>query len=411
MLVPLARMMWVSEDEFDVFGPDNGAVSVQRPAATLPVVSEFESFTQELVVSSRILKFFRTEKGLSVTVRKPFLSVLELDSAVKHRLNETIMFSALIPQQWIGGLGVFSTIEKPLIAVFGASSNSFVPLKKALGVAGDLQLLEKVDLLESLPQTINPKKLTIDLDPLYHIAKKNRAPFTELENIIKKRVSQYFKVYQRRPTTAQLRRLALDLRDNLKAELKRKVDEWFRKNYLATQGNVAQELGLRLIFNPFDEQALNVLQNQKVLYEAYEGLTNPLIVAVNNAIITAYQNPRGLTIPSLTKDLQRAANIADYKAELIARTETSKVQAAARRNSYLQADPEDRGLYRWIGPEDHRTTATSRRIKARVGLGVSWRELINVIKEESKKEFPKWIVNDDFPVSHYNSRHTFIRVN
>ena len=119
-----------------------------------------------------------------------------------------------------------------------------------------------------------------------------------------------------------------------------------------------------------------------------------------------YHQPTDLEIRDRITQL---TNVSEFKAENIARIESSKVSSAARLTSYRKESDFDNFLFDHIGPNDVRTTPTSTRIKARTKGGVPWSEYVKIVIEESAKDFPTWTVNPDYPVSHWNSRHTFIR--
>lgn len=239
---------------------------------------------------------------------------------------------------------------------------------------------------------------------------KLRAPFTLLALSLKREIGKFLKIYKTKPEEKELRKAVDKMRNNLQEEMRRAVDRSMEQTYKGGIESVEKELGVNLTFGKVDEQTLMTLKNQPVLYESYAGLTNELVSKVNDVIAAAYHGDKAPTVKTITDALKNNVELADSRAENIARTETAKVQNAARRNAYLQDDPADDALYVWIGPEDSRTTETSKAIKKRVGNGKPWNELIKIIQEESAKSFPKWTVDKNFPVSHYQSRHTFLRV-
>lgn len=241
--------------------------------------------------------------------------------------------------------------------------------------------------------------------------KKTREPFTKLSSIIHNTVSSFIRRIGSKPGEKELRKLMADLNTEFTKGVKSKVDGFLKQHYMGEIERTEKELDINFTFDTTDQRMMEVLQNQQVLSQAYAGLTQELSQKVNSVIYDAYRTPNGLNIREITERIKDAVNVADSRAENIARTETSKVSAAARRTAYLKADPEGTFKYRWIGPDDNRTTGTSKRIKARVGDGVSWKDLVRIVQEESKKDFPEWTVDKDFPVSHYQSRHVFVRTN
>lgn len=112
----------------------------------------------------------------------------------------------------------------------------------------------------------------------------------------------------------------------------------------------------------------------------------------------------------MTKKIRDTLDVADFRAENIARTSTMKVSQAARITSYKKEPDFDNFLFIHQGPNDNRTTETSKRIKSRTNKGVSWENYVKIVTEESAKDFKDWTVDKNAPVSHYQSRHTFTRV-
>lgn len=243
------------------------------------------------------------------------------------------------------------------------------------------------------------------------VLKAQRRPkFTKLADVLKNEIDEFIKKYKRKPTEKELEGLITRIEQGMAKSLKESASKFFDKTYLAGIKSVESDLGLKIGFGSVDDEALNALKNQKVLAEAYKDLTKVVTSNIHDVIREAYRDPKGLSSEAILEKIKESSDVADYRAETIARTETSKVSAAARRNSYKKADPNDEFLYQWIGPDDRRTTKTSKRIKARIGKGVRWDELVKIVIDESSKDFPDWNVDKDFPVSHYNSRHVFIRV-
>jgi len=235
-------------------------------------------------------------------------------------------------------------------------------------------------------------------------------PFSMLANRLKREIQKLLHIYKKKPTEQQLRTAVDKMKTGLQEELSLAVNRSFDTTYMTGKDSVEKEIGVNLSFGKVDEQTLMVLKNQPVLYESYAGLTRELVEKVNDVISDAYHSEIAPSAKSITEALKNHVQLADSRAENIARTESAKVMNAARRNAYLQDDPTDDAMYLWIGPDDHRTTETSKNIKQQVGNGQSWHDLVKTIEVESAKAFPKWTVNKEFPVSHYQSRHTFLRI-
>ncbi len=97
---------------------------------------------------------------------------------------------------------------------------------------------------------------------------------------------------------------------------------------------------------------------------------------------------------------------------MVARTLESSLYNEAKRRGYeiIEADlgmqPEE-AKYVWVNPLDHRTTKTCQSIVERTKDGVSMKKMIEIIKEESRKEFPDYWKEDNPTSAHYQCRSSF----
>lgn len=206
--------------------------------------------------------------------------------------------------------------------------------------------------------------------------------------------------------------LLSEVRSDLTERLKAATNSFFNRVYNEEVEQVERQLGVNITFDSIDEEAVRYLKSQPVLQQSFNDLSKNVADKIQQVLLSAYSEQRGIDLNRISKEIEEVAGVAESRAELIARTETSKVSAAARKNSYAKEE-EARGVkfkYRWIGPTDGRTTDLSKRIKRRTSGGVTYDEMINIIQEESRKDFPEWTVDPNAPVSHYQSRHTFVRV-
>jgi hypothetical protein len=422
MLVPLSRMMWSWEsagEDIDLGAP----TPVVRPSKKVPEKKpERRSFSKTLSLNAFVSHSYAVCAPVRAGLSFRHTFTIGAESLVQARFQGFLEALGGVEQEYHGSTTARAGVRKSRRGVVRGSAESLEVVLDAVDTIEKVGLVSQFSLAQAAFH-VSKREQRLEAQELLRVSRKKAlaveatknavrtAPFAVLGVALKKVLNIFVKRFHTLPDEKELRKVLSDIHVSLQGELRTATSSAFSKVYVSTMRNVSTELGVKLTFNTFDAQALNALTNQQVLYESYAGLTGDLVRKVNEAILKAYQRPAGLTLRSLREELAGAADLADYRAATIARTETSKVQAAARRNSYLQADPEDKGLYVWIGPDDHRTTRTSRNIKRRVGKGVSWKELISVIKNESAKEFPDWVVNEAFPVSHYNSRHTFLRVN
>ncbi len=243
-------------------------------------------------------------------------------------------------------------------------------------------------------------------------AANQRPAFTGLEKTLKREVEKVtVKFKDKNPSPEELSKAMADINLNLQKEMKDSQGRLFRKTYKFESEKIGRTLGKgSTSFGIVDEGAIAVLNNQKVLSDAYAGLSQGLVDKTNSVINQAFNTPGGLSVSAISKRLEDAIKVADFRAERIARVETAKVSSAARKNTYAKEDDFAEMKFKHIGPTDDRTTSTSKNITARTAKGVSWNDYVSIVTEEASKEFPTWTVDKDFPVSHWSSRHSFVRI-
>lgn len=261
--------------------------------------------------------------------------------------------------------------------------------------------------VESMDLTEYEKQLFGDEDE--EVKKSEDPSISLLQKAIEEAISKFTDEFGRFPTEDELYKVLEEIDSHLEQNLRDAVKQNFKRVYEKGMDDVGKELGVNVLWTKQDDFALSVLENQPVLQRSFAGLRKELSLKVRDVIRDSIKN-EGLDRRELTRKIQDVTNLAESRAENIARTESSKVMSAARKNSYQKEQDFDKFLFKWIGPDDQRTTKLSKRIKARVGKGATWNNLLKIITEESHRVFPEWTVDPDFPVSHYQSRHTFVRV-
>lgn len=238
---------------------------------------------------------------------------------------------------------------------------------------------------------------------------RKRPAFTKFADIIKEEIESFTRRYKRNPTEREVKNITEDIKKKLVKNLKDSTDNFLTKTYMNGVSQVEKDLDVNIQISKRDLNALEVLKNQKVLNQAYKGLSITVAKEINDIFKDAFKKKGGLNLTEIEEKIKEVSDVADFRAETIARTETNKVASAARRVSYSKEDPDNELKFKHIGPNDRRTTNTSKRIKERTSKGVSWDKYVQIVKEESAKDFPDWTVNKDFPVAFYNTRHTFVR--
>ena len=119
--------------------------------------------------------------------------------------------------------------------------------------------------------------------------------------------------------------------------------------------------------------------------------------------LTTTVGDKDLTTERLVDDLRGILDESEGRLRTIARTESTKVANGARLLLYERIkEPEDK--YSWDIISDARTTSVCKRIHDRAAKGVTKDELIQIMQEESSKDFPNWKVNTGQPAAHYNCR-------
>ena len=241
------------------------------------------------------------------------------------------------------------------------------------------------------------------------IAKRRRSA-TQLESILRKELDKFIKIYKRKPSSREFRLFIRKINNKLDSELNSAITSNLRQVWGREKSSVARELGVQLSVNTTDLTAFQFMTNRKVFLGAISSLREKTVNQLQEVFEETLANPDGYNLRELQGKIRNVAQTSDFRAETIARTETNNISIASRRVSYLQADPTDSFRYEHKGPDDRRTTDTSKRIKRRTRGGVSWQEYVKIVTEESAKDFPTWRVNPLAPSSHWNSRHSPVRV-
>lgn len=237
----------------------------------------------------------------------------------------------------------------------------------------------------------------------------NKSDESFFAKVIKEEIDKFTKFFEDEPTDVEMANAMGDIRNNLNTRLNMKMADALKEIYMRNGKLAADEIGIGFEFGQPDRNAIELLMNDEFLQESLSKFTKKLANDLGEIIKDAYQNPEGLSLPAIKNKIQEVGGFSDREAERIARNQTSQVSSAARVNSYKKSSQFNNYKFVHIGPNDSRTTSTSSRIKQRTKNGVSWDEYVQIVTEEAAKDFPTWTVNPSHPVSHWNSRHTFVR--
>jgi len=142
----------------------------------------------------------------------------------------------------------------------------------------------------------------------------------------------------------------------------------------------------------------------------FKGVADETADEIRKILEEEYYQDQDLDLDTIKSRIEDVTNVAENRVENIARTETTKLAVAARKNSYQKADPDNEFLYKHVGPSDGRTTDTCGRIKERTKDGVTWSQYVQILREESRKDFDDWSVSKHAPVAHYQCRHVPVRI-
>lgn len=217
----------------------------------------------------------------------------------------------------------------------------------------------------------------------------------------------------RKPTPQELDDITRKLAKQIDKKLRVKGANSIKAIYNKASKKVASEFSTKFTSTPSDKVAIDSLKQDPKYLEAFAGVSQEVSMKVRERIESKYDalgETKGVSVDEIEKEIKGILSESKGQIKTIARTELAKISNRARYEQYNKRESFRTMKFKHIGPVDNRTTPTSKRIMARTQNGVSWNEYVQIVKDESSKDFPDWTVDETAPVSHYNSRHTFIRV-
>lgn len=194
--------------------------------------------------------------------------------------------------------------------------------------------------------------------------------------------------------------IANDLIELFNKTTRKKLNSEIAKFYTAAKKDINHH---KTKLDAADKTAIEVLQNNSELLTAVKELTAEQAKQITEAFQESYTEG-DISIKNLKEKLKHITNKTETDMERIIRTETTKVSNAAKLINYEKLDIDVK--YKWQSTPDLRRTDTCKRISSRTRDGVTREELINIIREESRKDFPGWTVDPYAPAAHYNCRAT-----
>lgn len=222
----------------------------------------------------------------------------------------------------------------------------------------------------------------------------------ELQKIVEREVR-----LGRKPTPAQMKNLAEKIGWKLKSRLQKLTATEIKSVYKDAIAQVEKETKLDIGFGEVDENAVEVVTKSKIFRDAFDHYDK----AIRNDVMESMKASirKNLTLGEIVDELKKTIEAREGSLMRIARTESQNVQTLARNNSYNKVDKEGKFRYKWIGPDDWRTTKYCKKIQKRTANGVTMKQLKEIIQAEAD---PRTFGSSRPFTPHINCRHTFVRV-
>jgi len=143
---------------------------------------------------------------------------------------------------------------------------------------------------------------------------------------------------------------------------------------------------------------------KNIFRRKFEGLSKTKSNKIKEILLKGILAKESLT--EVTKKII-SAGVEKEQAELIARTESAILKNATREFNFTRATGSEDFIYKWVGPDDNRTSDISKEIKRKSIKGLKIEKLKGLVRKTSEsfgfKPDRDWF-------SHPNQRHTFTRV-
>jgi hypothetical protein len=167
--------------------------------------------------------------------------------------------------------------------------------------------------------------------------------------------------------------------------------------------NLEKSEEVNLIFKQDEVEELTNELSDTIFRRRFEGLDKPLSEKAKSIVVEGLIEDKSL---EEMKEAMKKEGISEKQAETIARTESQALQLKAREFFFRKQDPEEEYKYKWINPNDDRTSDICKSILSRTLTGVPLSKLRKIVNEESKKA---GLEPRDF-VPHPNCRSSFVRI-
>lgn len=226
------------------------------------------------------------------------------------------------------------------------------------------------------------------------------ALLTELEKLLKRFDTKT------RPSKQELDKKIQEVVKEFDSVVKSKSSKKLKAIYQKAMSELGKEVGRTFSISDVDKNVIEALKREPVYQEAFANVSKKLSERLKQVVEEQYSKPEGISINDMVEQMREDSEVVESQLRTIARTESSKISMAARKVQYEKTGEPYK--YYHIGPDDERTTEASKEIKQMTKNGVSWDEYVDIVSKVSKKFIPNWTVNPVAPISHPNSRHTFI---
>jgi hypothetical protein len=166
--------------------------------------------------------------------------------------------------------------------------------------------------------------------------------------------------------------------------------------------DLGKELKQDFTLNDKDKNIIEALKREPVYQKAFADMSKDLSEKLKNAVIRAYDDPKGFSINNLVNQMKDNTDAIESDLRRIARTESSKISIAARKTQYDKTG--ENYLVKHIGVKDDRTGKDSIELMDLTKNGVTWEKYLELAKQISQKYNPRWVINEQAPLLHPNQR-------
>lgn len=171
------------------------------------------------------------------------------------------------------------------------------------------------------------------------------------------------------------------------------------KNVIENElSNLEKQLNVNLVLGKAKDNLISAATDNIYTEDAVKDFNEKLFERLSDVV-----GDKDITLDNLVDELRETVNKRESDLVKIARTESTKAANGARKIAYESImKPSDK--WKWDIVQDSRTTDVCKKIARRTKNGVSYDKLIEIMRDESSKQFPDWVVDDNQPAAHYQCR-------